>query len=101
MPGVRQGLRMAGETGVDMKIPGTFVDQQRAQHDVLVVQLSCAECLVADCGHAVAAGSPVRMFLGAIGPIDARAEDRCGAGLRLSFAQPLDRQIVEHFTATA
>ena len=41
------------------------------------------------------------LTLPGIGPIDARAEDRCGAGLRLSFAQPLDRQIVEHFAATA
>lgn len=99
MPGVQQGYRIAGEAGVDMKIPGAVVDEQRAQHDVLVVQLSCADCLVAECEHTVAAGSPVRMFLGAIGPIEARAEDRCGTGLRLSFAQPLDRQIVEHFAA--
>ena len=82
-----------------MRVPATYVDQQRFPHDVLVVRLSSAECEIAGDRDSAAEGSAVRFFIGAIGPIDGRMEDRHGDGLTIRFAQPLDRQIVEHFQA--
>ena len=82
-----------------MKIPGTYVDECRAQHDVTVVDLSCAGCRVAGDRDSAAAGSTVRFFIGAIGPIEGRAEACCGDGLRISFVNPIEPRIVEHFVA--
>ena len=86
-------------TGATMKIPGTYVDEGRAQHDVVVVDLSCAGCRVAGDSNSVAAGSSVRFFIGAIGPIEGRAEARSDDGLKISFVQPIEPRIVEHFAS--
>lgn len=83
----------------EMNVPGTYVDAQRAFHDVRVVGLSCADCLIAAEENDPPAGSELRMFIGAIGPIDARAEQRCGNCYRIHFVTPIERRIVEHFAA--
>ena len=85
--------------GVEMKIPGTYVDEGRAHHDVMVVDLSCAGCRVAGDSNSAAEGSIVRCFIGAIGPIEGRAGALADDGLKISFIQPLERRIVEHFAA--
>lgn len=82
-----------------MNVPGTYVDAQRAFHDVRVVGLSCGDCLVAGEPDSLSAGSELRIFIGAIGPIDARAEQRCGESYRIRFVTPLEPRIVEHFAA--
>lgn len=82
-----------------MNVPGTYVDAHRSFHDVRVVGLSCAHCLVEENGERLPAGSELSMFIGAIGPIRARAERRSGDCCRIRFVSPIERQIVEHFTA--
>ena len=82
-----------------MNVPGTYVDAHKSFHDVRVVGLSCADCLVEDGSESLPAGSELSMFIGAIGPIHARAEQRSGDRRRIRFVSPIDRQIVEHFAA--
>jgi len=82
-----------------MNVPGTYVDAGCSYHDVRVVNLTCADCLVAGESPDLPAGSELRIFIGAIGPIDARADERCGDCYRIRFVHPIEQRIVEHFAA--
>jgi hypothetical protein len=92
----RLGAARIGEAAV--QVPGEYFDDCR-HYAVTVVNLTCAECLVCGaCEHA-APGTPVRCFIGAVGPIAGRAGGISGDRLCIRFSQPIDDLIVSHFAA--
>ena len=81
-----------------MQVPGEYFDDRR-HYAVTVVSLTCAECLVCGAREHAAPGTPVRCFIGAVGPIPGKAGGTSGDRLRIRFLRPIDDLIVSHFAA--
>ena len=82
-----------------MQVPGNYVDALKCTHAVVIRQLTCEDCQVAESRANADDGSRVIVWIGAVGPIEGTAASSGPDGFRIRFLHPLDQLVVEHFAA--
>ncbi len=64
---------------------------------VYLTDLARNGCNVTACGELVPLDRDLALWIGAIGPFNAKASRNESGQVRLEFGEPLDSRIVEHF----
>jgi hypothetical protein len=87
------------ENGFEVELYGQCRNDLGADRPVIVSKLSNRYCRIRERMRELQCGAKIRLWIGAIGPIESVLSDEDQEGRQINFDAPLDPAIIQHFAA--